>query len=106
MRNKIVSIFRFMFLLVVFFSMLSGCAPTEVKQYSAPVNDSGMDSRIVVVSSTRYVDARGDSRFIMVIKDNNTGNEFLAVEGAGVQRIYTECCHIVNKQTVCNNVEK
>jgi hypothetical protein len=105
MRIKIVLFFRFMFLVVILLSMLSGCAPTEVKQYSAPVNDSGMDSRIVVVSSTRYIDARGDSRFIMVIKDNNTGNEFLAIEGAGVQRIYTEC-HIVNKETVCNNVEK
>jgi hypothetical protein len=68
---------------VVLGAFLAGCSdPTPIS--NAKLRSGTQEGRINVVSAQTIVDARGYTRDILVMRDNTTGIEYLAVMGAGV----------------------
>ncbi|MDD5170507.1 MAG: hypothetical protein PHN75_16950 [Syntrophales bacterium] len=95
---------RFMVLvsMVMFSLLLVACeasGPTQVN-YDA----EAQSGRMVVTSFQQVKLSDGDTRDILVLRDTETGREYLAVYGAGVFDITTEC-RLVGKVTVCKDAD-
>lgn len=68
-------------------ALLAGCSdPTPVVNERLKLN--GQTGRINVVSASVITDARGYNRDILVLRDSETGDEYLAVMGAGVMDMH------------------
>lgn len=84
--------------------LLAGCSdPTPVVNERLKVE--GQTGRINVVSASVITDARGYSRDILVLRDKETGTEYLAVMGAGVMDMKRVTTH-TGKTTTTRMVEE
>lgn len=79
---------------VVSSALLAGCSdPTPVR--NEKLKSETQSGRINVTSAQVINDARGYSRDILVLRDTETGRDYIAVMGAGV----TEMCTQSNGKT-------
>lgn len=65
--------------------LLGGCGNPNPS--SEEINPGEQSGRFKIVSAQRYVSANGYSRYILSITDSNTGDEFMAVEGACIREV-------------------
>ena len=73
---------------VVSSALLAGCSdPTPVR--NEKLKTETQSGRINVTSAQVINDARGYSRDILVLRDTETGREYIAVMGAGVTEMRT-----------------
>ena len=83
--------------LVAFLVMVTGCSdPTPRRNEN--LKQGYQEGRINVVSAQIINDSRGYRRDILVLCDNKTGHEYIAVMGAGV----TEMNEQSNGKTTTN----
>lgn len=73
-----------LYLLLGLSLLLAGCDSIQ----STPVPVGANTGRFEVESSQQFIDGRGYSRNIILLKDSKTGHEYLAVMGAGVVDVY------------------
>ena len=74
---------------VVSSALLAGCSDrTPVR--NEKLKTGTQSGRINVVSAQVIKDARGYSRDILVLRDSQTGREYVAVMGAGVTEMITQ----------------
>jgi outer membrane murein-binding lipoprotein Lpp len=74
---------------VVSSALLAGCSdPTPVR--NEKLKTETQSGRINVTSAQVINDARGYSRDILVLRDTDTGSEYIAVMGAGVTEMHTQ----------------
>jgi outer membrane murein-binding lipoprotein Lpp len=74
---------------VVSSALLAGCSdPTPVR--NEKLKTETQSGRINVTSAQVINDARGYSRDILVLRDTETGREYIAVMGAGVTEMRTQ----------------
>lgn len=93
--------------LILLALLLCACGPRPpVQSNPVPVNTE-TSGRIVVVDASVFRDAKGNSRDILVLRDTETGKEYLAVLGAGVTQIVEECTYNPGtKTTTCTEEEE
>jgi uncharacterized lipoprotein YehR (DUF1307 family) len=73
---------------VVSSALLSGCSdPTPVR--NEKLKTETQSGRINVTSAQVIIDSRMYKRDILVLRDSQTGREYIAVMGAGVAEMYT-----------------
>jgi hypothetical protein len=78
---------RLLFVLPFFLFVFVGCDEPNPNP-STNVKLSNNPSRIEVISAQKFTDSRFYERDIMVLRDKQTGKEYLAVMGAGVVDMY------------------
>lgn len=78
-------------ILIVLMSLLLSACIGPVDQKPREIVAPTTNTRIVIVSISRFMDSRGMNRDILVLKDSATGIEYLAVMGAGVSEMLVPC---------------
>lgn len=71
-------------LFMIAFISLLGCENPNAVISATRADVNKQTGRIQVTSSQWFRDASGNARSILVLKDSETGNEYLAVTGCGV----------------------
>ena len=96
-----------------FLLVLTACGPkTSSTMISAQIGtgaDGASSNRIYVVESSVFKGAKYESRTILVLRDRQTGAEYLAIQGFGVMDMTRECTSNTDRKghttTTCRNGE-